>query len=187
MYRSDWRFGIRWIKLQAVHFPWDNLFIIRNHQVIFILSFLGWQHLIVRYTFQDVILHIDTGKIVAAEIPATSTAITRTSDTKARRSGMERSQCFILPIYSRTPDCFNILRPQLVSDAADVFLHHSVVSGAVKAPHLFINCFPAEYLSRVEESSSTISNSTLKVLWAGHFARQSLRRSPPQCLQSPGH
>ena len=26
-----------------------------------------------------------------------------------------------------------------------------------------------------------------KVLWAGHFARQSLRRSPPQCLQSPGH
>ena len=31
-----------------------------------------------------------------------------------------------------------------------MFLHHSVVSGAVKAPHLFINCFPAEYLSRVE-------------------------------------
>ena len=31
-----------------------------------------------------------------------------------------------------------------------MFLHHSIVSGAVKAPHLFINCFPAEYLSRVE-------------------------------------
>ena len=34
--------------------------------------------------------------------------------------------------------------------AADVFLHHSIVSGAVKAPHLFINCFPVEHLSRVE-------------------------------------
>ena len=54
------------------------------------------------------------------------------------------------PFIAAPPDCFNILRPQLVSDASDVFLHHSIVSGAVKAPHLFINCFPAEHLSRVE-------------------------------------
>ena len=31
-----------------------------------------------------------------------------------------------------------------------MFLHHSIVSGAVKAPHLFINCLPAEHLSRVK-------------------------------------
>ena len=54
------------------------------------------------------------------------------------------------PFIAAPPDCFNILRPQLVSDAADVFLHHSIVSGAVTAPHLFINCFPVEHLSRVE-------------------------------------